>query len=130
MTTVKLLALWTGWCDACHVERPLALTEHGQHGLRAWFKGVGAEDRRLVLACEVCGSWQEVPQHEADEPAEMRAVRPAWPGQPTLTSVPSAAVGTHAVYIPNPRTTPTPPPTTRVLDLMSQGLDVVSPGPG
>ena len=123
MTTVKLLALWQGWCDDCHVERPLALTEHGEHGLRAWLKGIGSEDRSLVLACEVCGHWQPVPQHDEDdpEPAEPELAAPP----ETLSSPPEPVRAVRTVVVPHPRPTDVAPD--RVLDLVSQGLDVLSP---
>lgn len=69
MSDVKVLARWDGWCDPCEVERPLVLTETGERGLRAWLRGVGAEDRALTLTCGVCGAWQVVPRDEADDSA-------------------------------------------------------------
>ncbi len=121
MTTVKLLAVWTGWCDPCDIERPLALTAHGEHGLRAWFHGVGAEDRRLVLACEVCGQWQDVPLTEEEDPepaATPRSALLAW----------TAAAAAHQVEVPAPRVSvhrvdAQVDAPTRVVDLVSHGVD-------
>jgi hypothetical protein len=73
VSDVKLLARWTGWCDPCETERPLILTESGERGLRAWLRGVGAEDRSLTLTCAVCGEWQAVPYDEDDETGTVAA---------------------------------------------------------
>ncbi len=128
VTTVKLLALWVGWCDDCFVERPLALTEHGEHGLRAWLKGVGSEDHRLVLACEVCGTCQDVPLHDEDDPAPQTVPTAdegtgAHPAQ-GLIALPQQAPTARTVVVPHPRPTQAKPDL--VLDLVSQGFDVLS----
>jgi hypothetical protein len=70
VSDVKLLATWDGWCDPCGTERPLVLVEIGPRGVRAFFGGVGIEDRTLHLTCRVCGQWQAVPQHEEDDELE------------------------------------------------------------
>ncbi len=147
MTTVKLLALWHGWCDACHVERPLALTEHGEHGLRAWLKGIGSEDHRLVLACEVCGHGQDVPLHEQDDPEPTPAPEPAPEPAPgpapepaaeaavpptvtaaTLIALPRQAPPLRTAELPAPHGAAPAPGPAQVLDLVSQGFDLLSPG--
>jgi hypothetical protein len=76
VSDVKLLARWTGWCDPCEIERPLILTEAGERGLRAWLRGVGAEDRELTLTCGVCGEWQSVSHDEDDDTAPVVAASP------------------------------------------------------
>lgn len=133
VTTVKLLALWVGWCDPCHVERPLALTEHGSHGLRAWLRGVAAEDRHLVLACEVCGQWQPVPGDEADDPEPLAApagaaevaVDETRPPLPSMASLPAAVTATRCVVVPAPRQSAAQEQS-QVLDLVAVGLDILS----
>lgn len=89
MSDVKLLATWDGWCDPCGTERPLVLVEIGPRGVRAFFGGVGIEDRTLNLTCRVCGQWQAVPQHEEDdelEPIEKLEVRAAVAIDPLATA--------------------------------------------
>ena len=126
MTDVKLLARWTGWCDPCETERPLILTETGQRGLRAWLRGVGAEDRTLTLTCGVCGEWQEVPADEDDLPEETSHVSPAVALHP---------LGAHAVVLrsaaPTGAIEPVPAPrsaddTRATLGLVAEGLDLIS----
>ena len=144
MSDVKLLAAWDGWCDPCGTERPLALTEHGDHGLRAWMRGVGIEDRSLVLTCKVCGQWQQVPQLEEDDPVVVvaqtevprilaTALLPARRSIVVATK-PMAEKKQAAITLPAPRSPyPTVVPTSRtpddaLLSLLGEGLDVVGAG--
>lgn len=121
MTDIKLLALWTGWCDPCGEQRPLALTEHGRRGLRAWLGGVGAENRRLLLACELCGVGQAVPRHESDDP------EPAPAPEEAVCMLTTPAVRVPAVPAPAVPT-PRPPDADQTLDLLAEGLDVITVG--
>jgi hypothetical protein len=141
VSDVKLLALWDGWCDPCGTERPLALTEHGDHGLRAWMRGVGIEDRSLVLACKVCGQWQSVPRFEEDDP-EVVVARTEVPRILATALLPArrsivvatAAPAPKAITLPAPRSAyPTVVQTSRTPDdallcLLGEGLDVVGAG--
>ena len=126
MSDVKRLARWTGWCDPCETERPLVLTETGERGIRAWLRGIGAEDRALTLTCGVCGEWQDVP-HDEDDIVE------AQPSTPLVALLP---VGAHQVVV---RSTPVrlravdpipaPRPVTdsdNALELVAEGLDLIA----
>jgi len=126
VTDVKLLARWTGWCDPCETERPLVLTETGPRGLRAWLRGVGAEDRTLTLTCGVCGEWQDVPHDEddvlVDEPASspVAAVHPLGAHQVVIAAFapyPSA---------PAPRTPSASERSDTALGLLAEGLDLIA----
>jgi hypothetical protein len=137
MSNVKLLARWNGWCDPCETERPLALTETGEHGVRAWLRGVGAEDRTLTLTCGVCGEWQDVPfDEEDDEPLEIAAsattaLQPLGARQVVLCAVPYPAEA-----VPAPRAEDDAKPTATiavyrrneddVLELLTEGLDLIA----
>lgn len=128
MTDVKLLALWTGWCDPCGEERPLALTEHGPRGLRAWLRGVGTEDRGLLLACQLCGIGQPVPASESDD--RELAVPPLTDSVQTPELVAPRAPLVRAITTPSAVELPSPRPADvdRTLDLLAEGLDVLSVG--
>ena len=78
MSTYKLVATWSGFCAPCDTERPLLLVEEGPRGLRAWWGGVGAEQRTLSYACGVCGWTEHVPATE-DEDAAYDATLLRWP---------------------------------------------------
>jgi hypothetical protein len=130
VTDVKLLARWDGWCDPCETERPLALTESGDHGLRAWLRGVGAEDRSLTLTCGVCGEWQSVP-HEEDDLAwdlptssPLSALRPLGVRQ---VLVRAAAARPHpGPSVPAPRGDAANDPSDQALELLADGFDLVA----
>ena len=128
MGNVKLLARWVGWCDPCETERPLVLTETGERGPRAWFRGVGAEDRDLTLTCGVCGEWQDVPHEDEDDDLDTAALLPSSP----LVAV--RPLGARQVVLSSPATTtPTEAePTSRdadgddeALGLLVDGLDLI-----
>ncbi|MCU1591008.1 MAG: hypothetical protein JWP11_2264 [Frankiales bacterium] len=130
MSDVKVLARWVGWCDPCETERPLVLTETGQRGLRAWLQGIGPDDRALTLTCGVCGEWQAVPHDEDDAPLETPVTaRPV-----ALQRLGARQVVVHAVaFAPYPiEMLAAPRPVTRldpsdsVLELLSEGLDLIS----
>jgi hypothetical protein len=127
MSTVKLLARWNGWCDPCETERPLVLTETGEHGLRAWLRGVGAEDRTLTLTCGVCGEWQDVPFDEDDIEEEVAAsaavaLQPLGAHQVTVHAVPYPAEP-----VPAPRAAEAADTDDDdVLELLSEGLDLIT----
>jgi len=121
VTDVKLLALWTGWCDPCGEQRPLALTEHGRRGLRAWLAGVGTEDRTLLLACELCGVGQAVPRCESDDP-EVAAPQVVTVDMVRTPSRPTPSAPTPSV--PTPRSADLD----QTLDLIAEGLDVITVG--
>jgi hypothetical protein len=135
MSKVKLLARWNGWCDPCETERPLLLTEAGDLGVRAWLRGVGPEDRALVLTCAVCGEWQHVPFDENDDPVVI-VTSPAVALQPLgarQVVVRPAAVPYPANPIPSPRRAPDPRSVAvyrrsqqDVLELLSEGLDLLA----
>lgn len=78
MSSYKVLAAWSGYCAPCATERPLLLVEHGPRGLRAWWSGVGAEQRTLSYACGVCGGIEHVPATEAED-ADYDATLLRWP---------------------------------------------------
>ncbi|MCW2570655.1 MAG: hypothetical protein JWO88_713 [Frankiales bacterium] len=126
MANVKLLARWVGWCDPCETERPLILTETGERGPRAWFRGIGAEDRDLTLTCGVCGEWQDVP-HEDDDfdpaalvgPSPLVAVRPLGVRQVVLSS---RATPAPTDAVPAPRDGGSHDGT---LGLLADGLDLI-----
>jgi hypothetical protein len=129
MGNVKLLARWVGWCDPCETERPLILTETGERGPRAWFRGIGTEDRDLTLTCGVCGEWQDVP-HEDEEDDDFDAAAHLSPS-PLVAVHP---LGVRQVVL-GTRATPTPTdavPTPRdggsdddALGLLADGLDLI-----
>ena len=131
MSDVKLLALWDGWCDPCGLERPLALTEHGPRGVRAWLTGVGIEDRSLVLACEVCGQWQAVPQLEEDDPEVAETAVPPilataiLPSRFSIVLVPADRPEARR-DVPEPRGAGADTTEAALLSLLADGLDVVS----
>ncbi len=143
MSDVKLLARWTGWCDPCETERPLVLTEAGQHGLRAWMRGVGPEDRELTLTCGVCGEWQSVPHDEADglEPPDAVTVPPVLALQPLgarqllVRSLPAAAVPASAAAPARSDFSPAAPRSLdsdsvdAALELIAEGLDLITSTP-
>ena len=79
--SVRRVASWDGWCSPCGLERPLVLCERGPRGLRAWVRGVGPEDRTLVLSCVVCGAGQLVPRDEADDPEVVLTAEPEAPAE-------------------------------------------------
>ena len=131
MTNVKRVASWTGWCDPCETERPLVLTETGEHGIFAWLRGIGPEDRSLTLTCRVCGEWQLVPYDEADVDEAIEAPAPA----PLVAVTP---VGTRHVVVekawfrpyaivplPAPRAR-TDEEVDRALELVAEGLDLIT----
>jgi hypothetical protein len=122
VTDIKLLALWTGWCDPCGEERPLALTEHGRRGLRAWLGGVGAEDRTLLLACELCGVGQDVPRRESDDPDDPEVILALLPEVVTLMR---PSVPEPCVPVPFARRAPD---IDQTLNLLAEGLDVITVG--
>lgn len=142
MTDVKLLAAWDGWCDPCETERPLALTEHGDRGLRAWMRGVGVEDRSLVLTCRVCGQWQSVPQLEEDDPEVVVAQREVprilatalLPARRSIVVAMTPPAKPAAITLPAPRSaypkvvTTSRTPDDALLSLLVEGLDVVGAG--
>lgn len=64
---IVLVAEWDGWCGACAVERPLALTRTGRLGLATWLTAPVTETRPLTLTCRLCGHSTVVPA-EADDP--------------------------------------------------------------
>jgi hypothetical protein len=128
---VKRLASWTGWCDPCETERPLILTETGERGIRAWLRGVGAEDRQLTLTCRVCGEWQLVSYDEPDieddvalAPSPLVALRPVGERQIVLTRVKRFAPY-PVVPLPTPRRH-AGAPTDISLELIAEGLDLVT----
>jgi hypothetical protein len=136
MSKVKLLARWNGWCDPCETERPLLLTETGELGLRAWLRGVGPEDRSLLLTCAVCGEWQDVPFDEEDDPVVVVAASAAVAVQPLgvrQVVVRLAAVPYPADPIPSPRRASARAGVAGyrrsqqdVLELLSEGLDLLT----
>jgi hypothetical protein len=129
MTDVKLLARWNGWCDPCEVERPLVFTETGQRGLRAWLRGVGYEDRTMTLTCGVCGEWQDVAHDEPDveEPTPPRTVSPVALLQlGTRQVVVVRPSRTHTAPIPAPRPSIHVSRPDQVLELLSEGLDLIT----
>jgi hypothetical protein len=68
MSEVRLLSSWDGYCGPCDDERPLALTETGPFGLRAWRSGTRLADRVLTLTCRLCGHGQIVGRDEHQDP--------------------------------------------------------------
>lgn len=78
MSSVAVVARWSGYCQPCDTDRPLVLTSHGQHGARAWLAGHGPEDRELAYSCEVCGRSEHVPATLALDEA-YDATLPRWP---------------------------------------------------
>lgn len=130
MTDVKVLASWDGWCSPCGQDRPLTLLEVGPRGLRAWLRGIGAEDRELTLACRVCGTSQHVPQHEEDDP-DVPYVPLILSTAVAGRSIPVAQGRRETVVLPAPRTDPWPVPVSpasdaALLQLLADGLDVVT----
>jgi hypothetical protein len=136
VSEVKLLAKWTGWCDPCETERPLLLTRTGEHGLRAWLRGVGDEDRALRLTCRVCGEWQDVAWDEEDVEETVVVV-------PEATIIALHTVGAQQVTVarrsvaayplealPAARVAPAveydAPSDEALLDLLEGGVDLIS----
>jgi len=136
VSDVKLLAKWTGWCDPCETERPLLLTRTGEHGLRAWLRGVGDEDRELRLTCRVCGEWQDVGWEDEEVEEAVVVV-------PDVTIVALRTVGTRQVTVARRsfaayplEAVPTPraaapveydaPTDEALLDLLEEGVDLIS----
>jgi hypothetical protein len=132
---VKLLARWTGWCDPCETERPLVLTETGERGVRAWLRGVGAEDRELTLTCGICGEWQAVAYDEADEdetevveaPSAVVAVQPLGNHQ---VVVHAASISPYPVDAPAPRWSSEYDEDEAALELVAEGLDLLARATG
>ncbi|MCA1710425.1 MAG: hypothetical protein LC789_01810 [Actinobacteria bacterium] len=128
MTDVKVLAIWDGWCSPCGEERPLVLVETGRRGVRAWLKGICAEDRDLTLTCRVCGQWQAVPQHEEDDP-DVSVVPLILATGVSGRSI-TVAYANAPAAVPAPRTEwpvlLTSDTDTVLLDLLAGGLDVVT----
>ncbi|MCW2668052.1 MAG: hypothetical protein JWN57_3014 [Frankiales bacterium] len=76
MSEVRLLSSWDGYCGPCDDERPLALTETGPFGFRAWRTGTRPADRVLTLICRLCGQWQIVARDEREDPAVVLVPEP------------------------------------------------------
>lgn len=102
---VGTVASWPGWCSPCHREdRPLVLTRSGPAGVRAWLRGLGDDDRCLLLTCRLCGQWQVVPLREEDDPvilvedetydavADLLRAASAVPAPPVVPVVPAVPV--------------------------------------
>jgi hypothetical protein len=97
-SSYKVLAGWQGFCAACPVERPLVLLEHGQHGLQAWWNGVGPEARPLSYCCTVCGLTERVPATEIED-REYDATLARWPD----LSLDLTEIATGVLTVPAPR---------------------------
>ena len=134
MSNVKRVAAWTGWCDPCETERPLVLTETGERGIRAWLRGIGAEDRSLTLTCLVCGEWQEVPFDEADvadvvavTASPVTAVRRLGARQVIVRSAPLTPYPSEPVPTPRAESDVTAAtPADATLELLADGLDLMA----
>jgi hypothetical protein len=125
-----MLARWTGWCDPCETERPLLLTEAGEHGVVAWLRGIGPEDRTLKLTCGVCGEWQDISYDEEDvaevvelAPARVVSLRPV--GVQQIVVAETALSPYPVVPIPAPRRRANDS-ADMSLDLVAEGLDLIS----
>lgn len=131
MSDVKVLARWVGWCDPCETERPLVLTESGQHGLRAWLRGVGHEDRTLTLTCLLCGEWQLIDHDEEDGYDDapvisaLASFRPVGGRQVVVRRAISSFSGYPAEPIPSPRADVDMDLPDSSLDLLAEGFDLI-----
>jgi len=111
--SVGRVASWDGYCLPCGREdRPLVLTRSGATGLRAWFAGIGDDERTLLLTCRVCGEWQVVPLREEDDSEVateevLGAAAPVVPMVPIVPVVrPAVARVPAAVRTRSPHTAP------------------------